>query len=63
MEKDVAVIYANLNNMENYPANLALAVRNFIVLVTDKLEPGDLETFRRFMAVVLELERIFQLVD
>jgi hypothetical protein len=41
-----------------YPLNLALNVRNFIVLTSREVH-GDLATFSKFMAVICDLERQF----
>ncbi|MFN8390173.1 MAG: hypothetical protein U0136_07790 [Bdellovibrionota bacterium] len=46
-----------------YPHNLALEVRNFIVLVMGRIPPDDRETFQKFLAVVFELERVFEMFD
>lgn len=60
---NLAKVNANLLDTANYPENLAWAVRHFILLVSDQVQPGDIETFRRLMVVVSELERVFQLVE
>ena len=46
-----------------YPKNLALDVRNFIVLTTDRVPPDDRETFHRFLEVISALERLFDMFE
>ncbi len=47
----------------NCPANLALEVRNFIVLTMGRVPPDDRETYRRFLAVIFALERVFDMFE
>ena len=46
-----------------FPLDLALEVRNFIVLTARQVPLDDLETHQRFMAVLCELERRFRITD
>jgi len=47
----------------NYPPDLALEVRNFIVRTMGRVPADDRETFQGFLAVIFELERVFDMFD
>jgi hypothetical protein len=47
----------------DYPLNLALEVRNFIVLTMRRVPSDDQETFRGFLEVISKLERVFDMFE
>ena len=61
MKKQICNPFPTEDALE-YPQNLALEVRNFIVLTARRVPLDDLETHQRFMAVLCELERRFPML-
>ena len=62
MKKQICNPFPTEDALE-YPQNLALEVRNFIVLTASRAPLDDLETYQGFWAVICELERRFKMTD